>query len=161
MKRFLPSPLLSVAVLVLWMLLAGEFSLGGMVLAIVLAIALPLCAGLLQPEHPHLHRLPSMLKLSERVARDIVVSNIEVARRILGRESEITPGFIWVPLDIRDMHGITALASIISLTPGTLSTELTDDRRFLLVHCFDLEDAEATIAGIKSRYETLLREIFE
>ncbi|MBE2211847.1 MAG: Na+/H+ antiporter subunit E, partial [Xanthomonadaceae bacterium] len=59
------------------------------------------------------------------------------------------------------LHGITALASIISLTPGTLSVELTDSRRFLLVHCFDLQDADATIAEIKTRYESLLKEIFE
>ncbi len=161
MKRFLPSPLLSLAVLVLWLLLVGDFSSGSFVLALVLAIVLPLCAGLLQPEHAHLHRLPAIIKLSGRVLRDIIVSNVEVARLILGSESHIRPGFIWVPLEIRDLHGITALASIISLTPGTLSTELTPDRRFLLVHCFDLKDAETTISGIKSRYESLLREIFE
>ena len=161
MKRFLPSPLLSLAVMALWLLLVGDFSRGSFILALALAIALPLCAGLLQPEHAHLHRLPAIFKRAGRVLWDIIVSNVEVARRILGSESKIRPGFIWVPLDIHDIHGITALASIISLTPGTLSTELTPDRGFLLVHCFDLEDAEDTIADIKSRYESLLKEIFE
>lgn len=161
MRRFLPSPLLSIAVLVLWLLLAGDFSAGSLALALVLAVVLPLCASLLKPEHARLHRLPALLKLTGRALWDMILSNIEVARRILGSESNIHPGFIWVPLDIRDMHGITALASIISLTPGTLSTELSDDRRFLLVHCFDLQDPKATIAEIKSRYESLLMEIFE
>lgn len=161
MKRFLPSPLLSLAVLVLWLLLAGDFSRGSIVLALILSIVLPLGAGLLQPGHARLHRLPSLLKLGGRVLHDIIVSNVDVARRILGSESRIHPGFIWVPLDIRDLHGVTALASIISLTPGTLSTELTDDRRALLVHCFHLKDADATVAAIKSRYESLLMEIFE
>ena len=161
MKRFLPSPLLSVAVLVLWLLLAGDISAGSLLIAVVLAIVLPLCAGLLQPEHARLHRLSAILKLSGRVLRDIIASSIEVARQILGSEARIHPGFVWVPLDIRDLHGITALASIISLTPGTLSVELTDSRRFLLVHCFDLKDGEGTIAGIKSRYESLLMEILE
>ena len=161
MKRFLPSPLLSVAVLVLWLLLVGDFSAGSLLLALALAIALPLCASLLQPQHARLHRLPAMLKLTGRALWDMILSNVEVARRILGSESSIHPGFVWVPLDIQDMHGITALASIISLTPGTLSTELSDDHRFLLVHCFDLKDAEGTIADIKSRYESLLMEILE
>ncbi len=161
MKRFLPSPLLSLVIVVLWLLLAGDFSAGSLVLALVLAIVLPLCASLLQPEHVRLHRLPALLKLIRRVLWDMILSNVEVARRILGSESNIHPGFIWVPLDIHDLHGITALASIISLTPGTLSTELSGDRRFLLVHCFDLKDPEATIAEIKSRYESLLMEIFE
>lgn len=160
-SRFLPSPLLSVSVLLLWLLLAGEFSAGQFALGLLLAILLPLFAGLLQPERASIHRLPAIIKLSLRVLFDIVVSNIEVARRILGHEANIHPAFLWVPLDIRDIHGITALASIISLTPGTLSTELSEDHQHLLVHCFNLDDAEATIATIKSRYETPLMEIFE
>ena len=58
------------------------------------------------------------------------------------------------------IHGITALASIITLTPGTVSAELTPDQRHLLVHCFNLHDAQATIATIKTRYEAPLKEIF-
>ena len=58
------------------------------------------------------------------------------------------------------IHGITALASIITLTPGTLSTELTADRRHLLVHCFNLKDADEQVASIKTRYERPLKEIF-
>ena len=98
--------------------------------------------------------------LAQRVLWDIVLSNIEVARRILGPERAITPGFLWLPLDLTNLHGITALASIITLTPGTLSAELSEDRRHLLVHCFNLRDAEATVAAIKQRYEAPLKEIF-
>jgi multicomponent K+:H+ antiporter subunit E len=94
------------------------------------------------------------------VLGDIVLSNIEVARRILGRESRIHPAFVWIPLDITNPHGIAALAGIITMTPGTLSAELSPDNRHLLVHCFHLDDAEATIAQIKQRYESPLREIF-
>jgi multisubunit Na+/H+ antiporter MnhE subunit len=87
-------------------------------------------------------------------------SNTGVARRILGPQSALTPAFIWVPLDIRSAHGITALASIITLTPGTVSAELTRDQRHLLVHCFNLADANKAIATIKARYEAPLMEIF-
>ena len=98
--------------------------------------------------------------LGRRVLWDMLLSNIEVARRILGPERSLTPGFIWVPLDLQNIHGITALASIITLTPGTLSAELTEDRRHLLVHAFNLKDADATVAEIKARYEAPLKEIF-
>jgi multicomponent K+:H+ antiporter subunit E len=160
MNRFLPSPPLSVAVLVLWLLLVAEFSIGQLLLGAVLAIVLPLLAGLLQPERARFGRTTAIVVLVRRVAWDIVLSNIEVARRILGPERAITPGFVWIPLELTNMHGITALASIITLTPGTLSAELTDDYRHLLVHCFNLEDADATVATIKRRYESLLKEIF-
>jgi multicomponent K+:H+ antiporter subunit E len=80
---------------------------------------------------------------------------------VLGPEHLIQPRFVWVPLDIRSPHGIVALAGIITMTPGTLSAELSDDRRHLLVHAFNVVDEAALVADIKTRYETPLREIFE
>lgn len=160
MSRFLPSPPLSIAVLVLWLLLVAEFSLGQLVLGAVLAIALPMVAAMLRPEPARIGRARVTLLLARRVLWDIVLSNIEVARRILGPERVLTPTFLWLPLDLTNIHGITALASIITLTPGTVSAELSDDRRHLLIHCFNLADAEELLATIKARYEAPLKEIF-
>jgi multicomponent K+:H+ antiporter subunit E len=160
LNRLLPSPPLSVAVFVLWLLLVGDFSPGQLALAAVMALLLPLLASLLQPERAHFGRVWTVLVLGRRVLWDMLLSNIEVARRILGPERSLTPGFIWVPLELQNIHGITALASIITLTPGTLSAELTEDRRHLLVHAFNLKDADATVAEIKARYEAPLKEIF-
>ena len=95
---------------------------------------------------------------------DIVKSNLTVARLILGNERNITPRFVWVPLAIRDPHGIVALAGIVTMTPGTLSADLSDDRRHLLVHAFDVDDEAAQaalIADIQARYEAPLIRIFE
>lgn len=160
MKRWLPSPLLSLAVFVVWLLLVATVEPAHLLLAALLAVLLPLSVRRLREEHARMRRPGVAMKLALVVLWDIVLSNIEVARRILGRESRIHPGFVWIPLDIRNPHGIAALAGIITMTPGTLSAELSPDRRHLLVHCFHLEDAEATIAQIKARYETPLREVF-
>jgi len=160
MKSWLPAPILSLAVFVVWLLLVATVEPAHLLLAAVLALALPLVAQRLRNEHAHMQRPLVAARLGLRVLWDIVMSNIDVARRILGRESRIHPGFVWVPLDIVNPYGIAALAGIITMTPGTLSSELSADRRHLLVHCFHLEDAAATIAQIKQRYETPLREIF-
>ncbi len=160
MKRLLPSLPLSVAVFVLWLLLVADFGIGQMLLALVLAVALPLAASLLGPEPARFGRARVALRLLPVVLWDMVLSNIEVARRILGPEKALKPAFLWLPLDITSIHGITALASIITLTPGTLSAELTEDRRHLLVHCFNLDDPERQVATIKARYEAPLKEIF-
>ncbi len=160
MKRFLPSLPLSLAVFLLWLLLVSEISAGGLLLATALAIVLPLMASTLQPPRAHFGPMVVALRLAATVAVDIVVSNIEVARRILGPQSALAPAFIWVPLDIKSAHGITALASIITLTPGTVSAQLAEDQRHLLVHCFNLADADEAIATIKARYEAPLMEIF-
>ena len=160
MKSWLPAPLLSITVFVVWLLLVATVEPAHLLLAAVLALALPLLAQRLREETAGLRRPLLAVRLGLRVLWDIVLSNIEVARRILGRESRIHPGFVWVPLDIRNGHGIAALAGIITMTPGTLSAELSADQKHLLVHCFHLEDAAATIAQIKRDYETPLREIF-
>ena len=160
MKSWLPSPLSSLVVFLVLMLLVAQLDAAYFLLAAVLGVLLPLLGRRLRPDRAQVQRPVLAMRLALRVLGDIVVSNIEVARRILGRESQIRPGFVWVPLDVTNPYGITTLAGIITMTPGTLSSELTPDRRHLLVHCFHLEDAAATIAQIKQRYEAPLREIF-
>jgi multicomponent K+:H+ antiporter subunit E len=71
---------------------------------------------------------------------------------------------VWLPLRIRDPHGIVTLAGIITMTPGTLSADLSEDRRHLLIHAFDVEDdaaQAALIADIRTRYEAPLMRVFE
>jgi len=160
MKRFLPSLPLSLTVFLLWLLLISEISVGGLVMAAALAIALPMVAATLRPPRANFDNIVVALRLAATVGFDIVVSNIEVARRILGPQSALSPAFIWVPLDIRSEHGMTTLAAVITLTPGTVSAELSEDQRHLLVHCFNVDDAGEAIARIKARYEAPLMEVF-
>jgi multicomponent K+:H+ antiporter subunit E len=94
------------------------------------------------------------------VMADIFVANLKVARAVLGPIGRLRPGFARVPLAVRSDVGIMVLSSTISLTPGTLSAELSDDRSELLVHYLDETDAEAVVALIKARYERPLLEIF-
>jgi len=105
-------------------------------------------------------KLPRAVLLALIVAYDIVKSNLEVARRILGPESALRPGFVRVPVALTDPYAITVLAGIITMTPGTLTCAVAPDGRSLLVHALHLEDAEALVAEIKSRYESPLMEIF-
>ena len=160
MKRWLPAPGLSLAVFVVWLLLVGTVAVAHVLLAALLAVLLPLLAQRLRDGNAGMRRPAVALKLVAVVLWDIVLSNIEVARQILSRESKLRPGFIWIPLELTNPHGIAALAGIITMTPGTVSSELSPDRRFLLVHCLHLEDADAAIAQIKARYEAPLREVF-
>lgn len=160
LKSWLPAPALSLCVFVVWLLLVGSVEPGHLLLAAAQALVLPLIAQRLRRGDSGLRRPLLALRLFLRVLWDIVLSNIEVAKLILGRESKIQPGFIWVPLDVSNPYAITTLAGIITMTPGTLSAEVSGDDRFLLVHCFNLQDEAATIAQIKQSYEAPLKEIF-
>lgn len=159
-RRWLPSPLMSAVLAVAWPVLNGAWSLGQLLLGLLLAWAIPWLLAPLRGQPPRLGRPGMAVQLALVVLKDIITSNIDVARRILGPESAIRPGFVWVPLDITDPHGIVALAGIITMTPGTLSAELSPDRRHLLVHALQLDDEPALIATIKRRYEAPLMEIF-
>lgn len=159
-KRLLPSPPLSAAVFCFWLLMHDRISAGLVVMATVLALAIPPFAARLDREFARIGRLRRVPRLLGRLLLDIVRANVTVALQVLGPERRIAPGFVWVPLDIGNIHGIAALTSIITLTPGTVSSALSDDRRYLLVHVLNLHDAEQLIRAIKTRYEAPLMEIF-
>lgn len=161
MRRLVPAPWLSLALGLAWLMLNESASVGHVLLGAALAIGLPWFTEALRPDKPRIGALATAARLAAVVLLDIVKSSVQVARLILGPESAITPRFVWVPLAIRDPHGIVALAGIITMTPGTLSADLTDDRRHLLVHAFDCEDEGALIDDIKARYEAPLIAIFE
>lgn len=179
MRRLLPSPLLSAALLLAWLALNQSASTGHLVLGAVFAVALPLLTARLRaapdgepapPRRPALARWRAALRLDRWraalhltgvVAADIVCANLQVARRILGPESAIRPGYVWLPLTLRHPHGRVLLAGIITMTPGTLSARFSDDGTHLLIHAFDLGDPAALIAEIQARYEAPLLEIFE
>ena len=161
MKRLLPAPLLSVTLFVVWLLLNNTLDPAHVVLAALLAVVVPRFTDGLRPERPRMRRPLAVVKLGLVVLWDIVLSNIEVARSILGPESAIRPAFLWMPLELTEPHALASLAGIITMTPGTLSAELTADRRYLLVHAFNVDDEAALIARMKVRYEAPLKEIFE
>ncbi len=161
--RLLPSPMTSVALLLAWLMLNESASSGQWLLGAVLALTIPWILMPLRPAHAPLRSWQALMRLVIVVLWDILRSNLDVARRVLGRDAAIQPRFVWVPIDLRDPLAIVLLAGIVTTTPGTISAELSDDRRWLLVHALHAPDdaaAAAIAADIKSRYEALLMEVF-
>ncbi len=163
MKRLLPHPLLSGALAVGWLLLAG-FSAAQLALALIVAVLLPrLARRFIEEPFGHARGWRSAGKavgFTLLVLGDIVVANVVVARLVLGPPGRLRPAFIEVPLQLEQPLAIALLGSIITMTPGTVSSDLSDDRRRLLVHVLDAADPAALVAQIKSRYERPLAEIF-
>jgi len=162
MKRLLPAPLLSAALFALWLLLNQQFAPGHLLLAAVLAIAVPLVCAPLRPLPVRVRRPGVALRLVGIVACDVVVSNLDVAWGVLraGRRPPRS-AFVRIPLDLRDANGLAALAVITTIVPGTVWSELALDRSAFLLHVFDLDDEAAFVAHFKARYERPLMEIFE
>jgi multicomponent K+:H+ antiporter subunit E len=162
MKRLLPAPLLSVALFVLWLLLNRSLEIAQLLLALLLALAIPLLLAGLRPMRVRIRRPGAVLRLMLAVVLDTTRSNIAVARLLLRPGPRRHPaGFVHIPLALRDPNGLAVLAMIVCLTPGTAWAELALDRSMLLLHVLELDDAEAIAADIKHRYERPLMEIFE
>jgi multicomponent K+:H+ antiporter subunit E len=162
MRRLFPAPLLSLALVALWLVLNNPYSLGHWLMALVLGFAVPLLTQSLRPTPVRFRHPWVAFKLFLRVGVDVIEWNWRVLRGTLGRGERMPQGgFITVPLDLRDPNGLAVLAAIMCVIPGTIWSELALDRSALLVHLFDMKDAQAEIELIKRRYERPLMEIFE
>ncbi len=160
MSRLLPHPVLSAVLALTWLALNNTLGPAHVLLAAGIALSLPLLIGRFLPDLPRLRAPATLFRLLLVVLGDILVANLEVARRILGRESALRPAFVRVPLDLRDPLGVATLAAIVTLTPGTLSADLDDAGKHLVVHALHVDDASRLVATIKQRYEAPLRAIF-
>jgi multicomponent K+:H+ antiporter subunit E len=170
--KWLPAPILSILLFLVWLLLNNSVSAGHIVLAVILAIVIPLATGPFRTKQPLVIKPILALRHLLLVLYDIITANVQVAILILGPTKKLTPGFIKVPLDLTHSMPITILASTVSLTPGTVSAEVYPwsesftegegcEQRFLLIHVLDLKDEQALINTIKQRYEAPLKEIFQ
>ncbi|MGC1506698.1 MAG: Na+/H+ antiporter subunit E [Sulfitobacter sp.] len=156
-----PHPLLTLLLAVVWTLLQNEFSAGMALFGLILGIIITKATAIWWPERPggvHLGRLFSYAMI---VLWDILVANIQVAWIVLTKSNAaLKPAWIIIPLDLVAPEAITVLAGTITLTPGTVSADLSDEGHSLLVHVLHTEDSDGERDGIKDRYERRLKEIF-
>lgn len=161
MRRYLPYPLLTLCLFLMWLLLTQSFSPGQMLLGGAIAIFATHAMAALQPKRSTIGSRGAVLKLAGIVLADIIRSNFAVATIILFPRQERVAKFVQLPLELRNRHGLAVLALIITATPGTMWVQFNRSSGTLLVHVLDLVDEEEWVRLIKHRYETLLLEIFE
>lgn len=158
--RLLPMPVHSALLFVVWLLMNNTLEAGHIFLAAVLAFIIPLMVNNLQHPQPTIRKPFLALRYFLLVLMDIVIANMQVAVLILGPLKRMQPGFVAVPLDITQKLPITLLANTVSLTPGTVSCDVSEDHCWLYIHALNLVDEQELIDSIKTRYEKPLKEIF-
>ncbi len=162
LRRLFPHPYLTLLLIVTWMLLVNGTKLGSLVMAIILGTVIPLLTAPYWPNRPRLRNLPAIIGYVLVVLYDIVKSNFIVARIVLFMpKADIQPAWVTVPLDLQTPEAITVLAGTITMTPGTLTADMSSCGRALLVHCLHAPDPAAVRDEIKARYEARLKRIFE
>ena len=157
------NPLITVIVLALiWSAISGTFSGLNLLLgAGIGAIAVLLLRRNLAPGRG-LHRIRSVTTLALLFFYELGASAVRVAIVVLTPDikSVLRPAIIAFPLTIKSDAEITLLANLITLTPGTLSVDVSEDRSLLYVHTLTLSTREALIADIAGGFEAKVREVF-
>lgn len=162
MKRLFPAPLMSAALMAMWLVLNASLAVGDVLLAVLLGLVVPALLAPLRPARPRIRHPLKVLRLIAVVGHDVLESNWLVLRTLLTRPGQPTHArFVRIPLDLRDPSALAALAVITTVVPGTVWCELARDSSALLLHVWDAPDEAAFIAHYKQRYEQPLREIFE
>lgn len=161
-RRLFPHPHLTLLLILVWCLLNNSFSLNTLVMGTILGTVIPGATAHYWTDRPRLRKPLRIVEYLLIVLWDIAVANVIVASLILfRRNASLSPNWVAIPLDLRKPEAITALAGTITLTPGTLSADLSSSGHVLLVHCLNAPDPAAVRDEIKDRYERRLKEIFE
>lgn len=160
-RWLLPHPFLTILLALVWILLQNKLTAGMLVFGLILGIVIPIITARWWTDRPQGIRPLRMLAYILLVLWDIIVANVQVAWIILTKSNaSMTPNWVVVPLDLKEPEAISILAGTITLTPGTVSADLSESGRYLLVHALDAADPDAVRDDIKNRYERRLKEIF-
>jgi multicomponent K+:H+ antiporter subunit E len=162
LKRLFPHPYLTLTLIVLWFLLVNKLAVGSLVFAVILGTIIPLMTSAWWPHRAVVKRPFALASYCVLVLWDVIVANFQVARIVLFMPRDrIRSAWVTVPLDLRSPEAITLLAGTITMTPGTLTADMSACGRALLIHSLHAPDPAAVRDDIKARYETRLKRIFE
>jgi multicomponent Na+:H+ antiporter subunit E len=142
-----------------WAAVLGELSLGNLAAGFVLGFAILAVGSTLFGSSRYLDKLLRGVEFAAFFLGQLALSSLRVATDIVTPRHRALPGVVAVPLDARSDAEITLLANLVSLTPGSLSLDVSDDRRTLFVHVMFLDDPEVTRREIKEGFERRVLEL--
>lgn len=131
----------------------GQFTLTGLLTGFAVGYLALWISKPLYPDATYFVRAPRVLRLTAYFLYQLVVSNFRVMWEVITPHQRSRPGIIGIELAARSDLEIMLVANMISLTPGTLSLDISDDRRVLYVHFMFLDDPTAARREIKDGLE--------
>lgn len=154
-KIFLMNVLLALA----WVALTGQFSLSNFFFGYALSFVIMLVYVKEKESQKYFLRIPRLIGFVFYFLFELVKANIQVAYDVVTPTFYMRPGIVAYPLDARSDLEITLLANIISLTPGSLSLDVSDDKKVLYIHAMYIKDKETFITNIKNGFERRLLDV--
>ncbi len=144
-----------------WLFLTGNFTFSSFLFGFVLGFfTIWLAQPLFEYSGSYLRRSYRLVRLITFFLYDLFISSIRVAKDVLTRTDYSNPAIIHMPLDVKTDLEIFLVTNLISLTPGTLSIDVTPDRSTLIIHAMYAKDSDALVAELKLGIERLVIEVF-
>jgi multicomponent Na+:H+ antiporter subunit E len=145
----------------IWVALLEQFTVENFVAGFVLGYCMLWVVQQVMGSSSYFTKVRRIIGITYLFLKELILANLRVAYSVLASPDSMAPGIVAIPLDIKSDAEITLLANMITLTPGTLSLDVSDDRRVLYVHGMHINDLEYFRQDIKSGFETKVREVFE
>lgn len=143
----------------IWMALTGNITFVNFLFGFILSFFIMKMITTGTGKSDYFRLLPRVISFIFYFLYELVKANLEVAYEVMTPKHNMTPGIVGFPLDAKTDLEISFLANLISLTPGTLSLDVSDDRKVLYIHSMYIKDRENFIYGIKNGFEKRLLEI--
>jgi multicomponent Na+:H+ antiporter subunit E len=143
----------------IWVALTGDFAFSNFLFGFLLSFFILRMVTYGESSAKYFRIVPKTVAFIFYFLNELVKANLQVAYEVMTPRFNMTPGIVGFPLDARTDLEISILANLISLTPGTLSLDVSDDRKVLYVHSMYIKNRETFIAGLKNGFEKRLLEI--
>lgn len=151
--------LINLTIAIVWMFLNSDWSPVSFVIGFVIGILLLFLLRRFLPTRFYLANVIAVIKLTLIFIRELILSNISVLKLVLAPNLNMKPGIFAYKTELKSEWEITLLSSLITLTPGTLVIDVSDDNQTLYIHAIDVPDAEETIQSIKDSFEKAIMEV--
>lgn len=155
------SLIFNLSVALVWVFLKGEFNLVNLVWGYILGAGILLLFSQIPPGKMYTKRILGFIELALVFLVELYKANMSVLKIVLSGNTKPPSGIVAYPLEVKSDWGITVLANLITLTPGTISMEVAPDRKTLYIHALEVEDPDELIKGIKNAFEKRVLEVFE
>ncbi|WP_010277047.1 Na+/H+ antiporter subunit E [Paenibacillus senegalensis] len=150
---------LNMLIAVVWMFLVNDWTVSGLTVGYLIGLSFIFVLRRFFPQKFYLHRVWAAIKLLFLFLRELIMSNVAVIGQILSPKLHMRPGIFALAIDLRSDWEITLLANLLNLTPGTLTLEISPNRRTLYVHAMDINNVDTVVHQIKWKFEKAIMEV--
>lgn len=151
--------LLNFFIAFVWMFMSTSLTASTFIIGYLIGLILIIMMRRFFKDRLYIWRLWATVKLTLLFFKELLLSNISVLRVVLRPKLDIQPMIFALPTDFKHDWEITLLSSLITLTPGTIVLNVSDDQRTLYIHAIDVDDVDEAIDSIKNSFEKAIKEV--